>query len=209
MTSEERLLNLIRKKNQDTAQASRENKKDNEPAKKDQGAGKPKQEFSFDILKISNRIFLVLSVLILAYILMTYARGSDKGKIALDEPEKMIKEEKGAEKTAPVETFLEENKPFSFYQQKIERRDIFHSPWDKPQEAADAPPAAVNAELPKQLKLIGVVLDDDPKAIIEDAQTRETVFLSIGESISGAVIEEIKEGKVILRLNEEKVELIQ
>jgi len=206
MTSEERLLNLIRKKNQ--ASPNAEAKKETEGPKKEQSTNNPKPEFRFDILKVLNRIFLVLSLLILGYILMKYAGGQDRKEISLEDREETKKEEKKGEKIVLADKILKESKPFALYQTKLEQRDLFHSPWDKPKEAAsDA--VTVNAELPKQLKLIGIVLDEDPKAIIEDTQTRETVFLSVGESISGAVIEEIKEGKVILRLNEEKVELIQ
>ncbi len=206
MTSEERLLNLIRKKNQ--ASPNVEAKKETEGPKKEQSTNNPKSEFRFDVLKVLNRIFFVLSLLIFGYILMKYAGGHDKKEISLEEREETKKEEKKEEKIVSGQKLLQENKPFALYQTKIEQRDLFHSPWDKPKEAvSDA--VTANTEFSKQLKLIGVVLDEDPKAIIEDTKTRETVFLSVGESISGAVIEEIKEGKVILRLNEEKVELLQ
>ena len=64
-------------------------------------------------------------------------------------------------------------------------------------------------DLSKTLRLVGIVLDAQPKAIIERIAQKETVFLSKGETVEGAVLEDILEDKVILSYQDEKVELTQ
>ena len=85
-------------------------------------------------------------------------------------------------------------------------RDIFQAPWEKPAAAAPAGSAAV--ELAKTLKVVGILLDAEPKAIIEDMVMKQTFFVSPGESIGNAVVSEIRQDKVILIFGQEKVELV-
>ena len=84
------------------------------------------------------------------------------------------------------------------------QRDIFQAPWENPQEKGAAPQ---QDDLQKKLKLVGIVLDEAPQAVVEDQETHETYFLFVGDEIGQARVEEIQEEKVILLLNEEKVEL--
>lgn len=72
---------------------------------------------------------------------------------------------------------------------------------------AAAPSEDANA-LAARLTLIGIVAGEPAQAIIEDAQSHKTFFVSVGQSlIEGLVVEEIRENRVVLDLRGETIEL--
>ena len=105
-------------------------------------------------------------------------------------------------------------KPLSEYENAIAGRDIFHPAW-LPSEPVLGPTALAQPDSPaaseflQTLKLVGIILDKDPQAIIEDRQTQNTFFLHSGEDIKGAKIEAIHKGKVSLNYGGQIVELAQ
>lgn len=64
-------------------------------------------------------------------------------------------------------------------------------------------------ELAARLSLNGIMGGEAPQAIIEDTETKKTFFVSIGQLVDDAVLEEVSEEqkRVILDLNGEKIEL--
>ncbi|MCB9747413.1 MAG: hypothetical protein H6755_03300 [Candidatus Omnitrophica bacterium] len=103
------------------------------------------------------------------------------------------------------------DKPFNYYQGELDKRNFFEAPWEKPQiekreEQVKEPPKP-KIDLKTLINLVGIVLDDDPKAVIEDLKTQETVFLSIGQEINEAKLIEIHEEKIIFLYHEEKQEI--
>lgn len=54
------------------------------------------------------------------------------------------------------------------------------------------------AELAKDYRLKGVVLADEPEAIVEDARTQKTLFVEVGGRLGELTVKEIKEGFIIL-----------
>ena len=62
--------------------------------------------------------------------------------------------------------------------------------------------------LVSRLTLMGIVSGDPAQAIIEDAQTKKTYFVSVGQMVvDGAVLEEVLDNRVVLVLDGERVEL--
>lgn len=208
MTSEEKLLNIIRKKKHHLKDEQGDVRKNKESVPKESESVQGGNNFNFDILKWSNRILWAVSFLTFFYVLTQYIKGHGQEGVLLASLEKGKSEEKKAEKSDVPKISFPEEKPFSVYQEKFQQRDIFQAPWDKPKENSSQE-ASSSTDLSKQLKLIGVLLDKDSRAIIENVQTKETVFLSIGQDIEGATLEEIKEGKAIFRINDQRVELTQ
>ena len=77
----------------------------------------------------------------------------------------------------------------------------------RPADSAHAPSDTIKA-LAGRLTLIGIVAGDPAQAIIEDAQTKKTFFVSIGQSvIEGLMVENVQGNRVVLTLNGEKLEL--
>lgn len=210
LTSEEKLLRLIRKKDKAAAApplSFQENQTtiSPDPPEEAQRSGKP-----MDVLALSIRVLAVTACIILIFLLNKYTPLKPPAGEALSPPTQAAKnissstkeKEEGELPAAVIEV-----RPFDFYKPAMEGRDIFQAPWEKPAQEVSAPNASA-AELTKQLKLVGILLDKDPKAIVEDLGTHQTFFVSPGEQIGNAVVGEIRPDKVILIFGQEKVELV-
>ena len=69
-------------------------------------------------------------------------------------------------------------------------------------------PSATAKLLASRLTLMGIMAGNPGQAIIEDAETKKTYFVTTGQAVSeGAVVEQILDSRVILDLNGEKIEL--
>lgn len=196
MIAEEKLLKLIRKKpsGEGAPQSSM----------KTPGG---KNSFSFgglfiksaDILLLANRLVIFVIIVIIGYIVYKF--------YYLKEPVASLSSpviENPFELTAGEGVLATElgTKPFSYYQEKMKSRDLFILPWDA---SSDTQAKEVPLEISQKLKLVGIVLDRDPQAIMEDLGTNQTVFLSKGQTIYNATLTEIKEDKVIFLYNDEKI----
>lgn len=65
----------------------------------------------------------------------------------------------------------------------------------------------IQADVVKDINLLGIISGDNPQAILEDKNTQKTYYLNKGQSISDFVVEDIKEGRVILNYKGQKLEL--
>ena len=71
-----------------------------------------------------------------------------------------------------------------------------------------AGPSAAASTLVQRLSLIGIVSGEPPQAIIEDAETQKTYFVTAGQGfLEGMIVEEIHDNRVVLRLGDERVDL--
>ena len=74
--------------------------------------------------------------------------------------------------------------------------------------AAFSPPSGSAKLLASRLTLMGIVAGDPAQAIIADAQTSKTYFVTAGQMVAeGAVVEQVLENGVVLDLAGEKIEL--
>jgi type II secretory pathway component PulC len=154
-------------------------------------------------LKVSLTVLVVCSIGLLAYI-FTQTFVFKQESFAPEGPQaRETKEINAAAAQAP------EVKAFSEYAQVIEKRDIFETPYTKESAAEGqeqaAPAAAVN--LTGNYKLVGIVLDKTPQAVLEDLRNKNTLFLSVGENVEGAVLNKIEEGKVTFSYNGQLLEM--
>lgn len=210
LTSEEKLLRLIRKKDKSSEAPPLALPEDHpavSPDLPDEAQGPEKQ---MDVLALSIRVLAVTACVILVLVLNKYALLRAKPPAALETSfQTQITEDisslSGKGEESPVPAI--ETRSFESYKQTMAGRDVFQAPWEKPVQSAPASGASA-AELSKQLKLVGILMDKDPKAIVEDLGTQQTFFVSPGERIGNAIVEEIREDKVILIFGQEKVELV-
>lgn len=78
---------------------------------------------------------------------------------------------------------------------------------ERPAVSRPAPSGSAK-QLASRLTLLGIVPGDPAQAIIEDAESKKTYFVSTGQVIvEGAVLEQVLDTHVILDLQGEKVEL--
>jgi len=69
-------------------------------------------------------------------------------------------------------------------------------------------PSASGKVLATRLTLIGIVAGDPPQAIIEDAETKKTYFVTVGQMVvDGSVLNQVLDNRVVLDLDGEKIEL--
>lgn len=105
---------------------------------------------------------------------------------------------------------LSEPRLYSYYADVVRARDIFESPiyGNNVKKTEEIKSASSLPELMRGLKLVGIILDANSQAIIEDSQSGQTFFLHKGEQINNATVEDIEEGKVTLLYGGQRVELV-
>ncbi len=75
-----------------------------------------------------------------------------------------------------------------------------------PQESSK--PSEEAKTLAARLTLLGIVAGDPAQAIIEDAQTKKTFFVTVGQPVvEGLIVRDIRENRVVLDLSGETIEL--
>lgn len=104
----------------------------------------------------------------------------------------------------PKNEIKQEAKPFDFYKKAAGERQIFTSQ-NTPETSRLT--GAINAELTKDINLVGIVAGDNPQAIIEDKKTQKAYYVSKGQFIGEFRVDDIGEGKVILDYAGQKFEL--
>ncbi len=109
---------------------------------------------------------------------------------------------------ANEQIIVKQPRPFSVYEQKLSQRDIFESPLQSIRDRNN-PSLPEPQTFGRTLKLVGIILDEEKEAVIEDLQDRQTYFLKTGDEIHSAVVQDIREGKVTLQYDEEIIELVQ
>jgi type II secretory pathway component PulC len=201
MTSEEKLLKLIRKK--DRADDSRSKTKGlTDKMMKSKGI---KTESKPDGLILFNKFLIILSIISLGYIIIV---GFIVKQRSADEFVASIQHQKnGSSLENPIQGGKQ--KPLSFYVQKFENKDLFNTSLYQTNPTSAAVVNSAEQNPTQSLKLVGIVLDDKPQAIIEDLNSQQTLFLHVGDSIQDAKVKQILEGKVIFQFKEEMIELVQ
>jgi len=118
---------------------------------------------------------------------------------------KVEKNERG-EKVFREEFLPFDPQPFEVYAKRARERDLFLM---AKHEIKTNIPVSLGARpvLQKRIKLIGILLDGDSKAIVEDVQEKQVHFLSMGESVGTVLLEDIRRDKVIFVYNNERVEM--
>ncbi len=97
-------------------------------------------------------------------------------------------------------------KPYSYYSEYIDSRDVFKADFLSAKGITDALDGSLEGKL-FNLTLVGIVLDDIPQAIIEHEKDQKTYFLKKGDSIDEVRVEDISEGKVTISFEDEEFEL--
>ena len=197
MTAEEKLLKIIRRKDQAKAKADPVKVSDKLPSGHSPSFNI--QPRDIDILVIVNRVLIVATIVLAGFVLVravTLEKNLNKNMMADDKP--------AAVDEASSKILLPQEKSFSYFESKIGARDIFFSPWEKPSTPA-SPDVAM--DLARDLKLVGIVMDQNPKAIVEDVKNNQTLFMSKGDKINNAVLKDIQSGKAIFSYNNQDVEL--
>ncbi len=168
----------------------------------------PTQKHPLRLLVLCNRVLTFVAILCVVYALINFFVKARQIPSSSSRKDGSASKDEVAEKIV-----LPQAKPFDAYVDIINKRDIFNiaqpkgaTPSENPAEAEPLPAAAAQDWL-KDLKLVGILLDKEPKAVIEDAVKNETVFLSHGQELRSAVLQDIQEDKVIFIYQGHRLEL--
>jgi len=94
-------------------------------------------------------------------------------------------------------------KPLDYYLEGTKARSLFIS------EAAGQgqAPGVLNAELVKDINLMGIISGDNPQVIIEDKKNQKTYYVNKGQYFGDFLVEDIQAGKVVLNYKGQRFEL--
>ena len=165
-----------------------------------------KKNFAVNLLRKTTRLLVFVALGLLAFIGIRFFSAPD-ASVPLAEIKVTPADEENFRLASEADP-----KPFAEYAAVFEARDIFESPFEKEaitpvEEPRPVETVAPVKDLTNDFLLVGIVIDDDPRAIIEDIQNQETLFLSVGEHLGEAVIKEIHEGRVVLDYQGNEIEL--
>ncbi len=188
ITSEEKLLKLIRRKEQQHKAAARTGEKP--PAQALPGGLTVQRR---DWLALANRGLTGIVAVLAAYLFIKvlFVPSPNVEEVAV---------EATAETAAPAApgTTLQ---PVGTYLDVMEKRNIFSTSFKSDETGEEIPivtaPTATDEPL-QGLRLVGIVMDSNPQAIIEDVREKQTYFLFKGESVNTVVVEDISAGKVVV-----------
>jgi len=152
-------------------------------------------------LKLWNKALAVVAIILFIYLTADFTLR----RLDIKQFTKKVSATKGRSFQENVKT---EVRPFLYYLEMVQRRDIF-SPVklisaENPQEEAKK----VLSTLVKDLKLVGISWGTDPEVIIEDTKDNKTYFLKTGDTIGKFKIETIFKDKVVLEAEGQKMELM-
>lgn len=153
-----------------------------------------KYPVSLNIRKIIKAAFIISCI----FLIFTFIR-------PFISPEKIELPKAATQTGLPPETELRpQAKPYDFYSEGIRDRRIFG---EQVSPEAAKPLSIVSSDLTKDINLIGVILGDNPQAIIEDKKTQKNYYVTKGQFIGEFQVDDIQEGKVILIYEGRKFEL--
>lgn len=66
--------------------------------------------------------------------------------------------------------------------------------------------AAIDAV--SKFKVVGIILDGNPQAVLQDRQDNRSVFVHQGDHVAGFLVKDIREGKVVLSTQNHEWELM-
>jgi len=187
---EEKLLKIIREKGKSVSSKKPETKND---------LGKVASSGFDRVFRALNQLMILVILALAGYLLYIFISFQNR----VDD---IIVDDKAAEVSEVVDLKEENSKPYEYYAQEIEGRDVF----SRPQPEQETEPVKVeDIDLSESLRLVGIVLGDIPEVIIEDVKSRKIFFLHQGDEILEGRVQSIEEGKVILNYNGSETELFQ
>ncbi|MFC1704075.1 hypothetical protein ACFL1E_04765 [Candidatus Omnitrophota bacterium] len=204
---EEKLLNLIRRKRKPKEAAGKDSVKADmyishlkttyQKARPSEGSIR-KEEIGIAKFKIVQKALIVVIVVSFIYILFVFLT-----PFGLESKQPVVTEVEPESTQVQIETA----QPFSYYSEQFEKRDIFKSRFF---DTGDLESYGTDnlEKLLSAIKVVGIIVDETPQVIIEDTKEKKTYFLNEGDFFNQFLVEEIQEGKAILSLEGEQIELI-
>ncbi len=150
-----------------------------------------------------NQILPVIISILLIYTAYIWIRPGTSEEILI--PSTSAASLKSTDKKQQIGLSNQNLKPSSFYSSMAKKRNLFKqlaaNPVILPETRIDI------GQLVKDLKLIGIVLDERTQAIIENRKTKSVLYLNEGSAVGELKVSKISESSVTLSYGSETIDL--
>jgi len=151
-------------------------------------------------LKLWNKALAFLAVVLFIYLSADFMLH----RLDLKQFTKMLS---GQKTRSFQQNVTAEVRPFSYYLEMVQRRDIFSAVKLRSASDPEDETKKALAEMLKDLKLVGISWGSDPEVILEDSKANKTYFLKAGETVGTFKVDSIMKDKVVLESGGQKMEL--
>jgi type II secretory pathway component PulC len=205
-TPEEKLLRLIKdKKNRSNVPPAQD--------QPDEPVGLKNREFSaFDLIfkkyaswLDTRKISAVVLFISCVYFLSVFRYTPQASGVKSAKSSELTHEALNATIEAPVNAQNQDLKPQ--ISEPIALFGFIHAPQAQSPTQQEELSTAVAEDFASQMNLIGIISGENPQAILEDKKTQKTYYVTKGQIIGSAQIEDIQENKIILSSQGKKFEL--
>jgi len=167
-----------------------------------------RQDQLTEFIKLATRFFVVTTMALLVFVTLRsfYSQEIPSGKGAV--LRRPVATKLAADNLEPGVTISIDQ-----FRQVFQERDFFAIPYSSPLQPAtpnNLPTQALSSGFDvSAYRLVGIVLDRKPQVVIEDLRNKQTLFLRPGESLEGAVLEEIQKDRARFLYQGQQWELIR
>ena len=165
-----------------------------------QGLARLKDGLREPNLRVLNKFFLVVSILLLGYSVADFV-------FSRPDINRVYKKSRLVKEKVTQEKLISERRPFLHYLEMVWRRNIF-SPITLDEAENPEVQKKQLQEMVNDLGLVGISWGEEHVAMIEDKKAQKTYFLKKGDKINNLKIENILKEKVILSFEGKEIELI-
>ncbi len=174
--------------------------------KEREGSDRLKQALSIlktkPIISINQVLPVIISMLFI-YTAYIWIRPGTSEEILI--PSSRALSLKSVDKKQQIDLKSRNLKPSLFYSSMAKKRNLFKQLAANP---VILPEVKINMnQLVKDLKLIGIVLDEKTQAIIENKKTKSVLYLSEGSAVGELKVSKISESSVTLSYGTETIDL--
>lgn len=156
----------------------------------------------------TNRILPVIISILLIYTAYIWIRPGTSEEILIPSSrviDSRVVSLKGIDKKQQINLKIQNLKPSSFYSSMAKKRNLFKQLAANP---VILPEVGIGiGQLVKDLKLIGIVLDERTQAIIENRKTKSVHYVNEGSTVGELRVSKISESSVTLSYGLETIDL--
>jgi len=214
---EERLLKLIKRKGRKGSEI-KEHRGANKPVEKEAVRSPQKESVLAEamknvfvrnkVVKVSflkpvNRSLVIVSILLLLYFAYSiiFLTQTDLG-VLVNEPVPAADDgDAGLEENG----ILQDIPDYTEYSRDIHGKQLFTRVYEDDKQKESTEP---DIDVTKRFNLVGILVGDEPQAIIEDRETNKTHYVITGQSFNNIKVNEIGDGKVVLSYKDRETVLI-
>lgn len=148
-----------------------------------------------------SKIFALLSACLLIYIVIRVF-SIKKDFLTLNQ------ENMATLNSLSTEKILPSSAPFTQYSSVVQGRNLFQLPKEKKVAISKETTPVISQTLTKNFKIMGIMISQNPRVVIQNLTTHNTSVLSIGDKIEDSILFDIKKDRIILENQGQHLEIM-